>query len=265
MGRFITLAMMVLAVPAFAAAQHGGRGGGGSAAAAAPGRAATAIPRAAPAPAHANARPQAGGQSAARIGAPGMRGRNNGRGGNRGNTPGLGFDQNFNGTGSQNVPGLGFDYPHLAAINGNRHGRGGGRFDNGFSGFLLSPPVILEDGSTADSQPTDMQPTDGQTSAADEQDSAGDAPPMQRAPRRSRAAEPQVDSAPPAPPREVEQYVFVRRDGSLLFAVAYTWDKGTIRYITPDGLRRSVASDALDLHATQQFNEQRGVDFRAPA
>jgi hypothetical protein len=90
---------------------------------------------------------------------------------------------------------------------------------------------------------------------------------VQREPRRSRgsrSAEAQPESAP-APPRDVEQYVFVRRDGSLVFAVAYTWENGTLRYITPDGLRRSIGRDALDLNATQQFNEQRGVDFRAPA
>src|SRR5882762_4297990 len=82
--------------------------------------------------------------------------------------------------------------------------------------------------------------------------------------RCPRQVEPEADSAP-APPREEEQYVFVRRDGSLVFAVAYTWESGTLRYITPDGLRRTIGRDALDIEATQQFNEQRGVNFRAPA
>jgi hypothetical protein len=63
----------------------------------------------------------------------------------------------------------------------------------------------------------------------------------------------------------VEQYVLVRQDGGLVFAVAYTWENGTLRYITPDGLRRTIRRDALDLNATQQFNEQRGLDFRVPA
>jgi hypothetical protein len=30
-------------------------------------------------------------------------------------------------------------------------------------------------------------------------------------------------------------------------------------------MRRSVSRDALDLNATQQFNEQRGMTFRSPA
>ena len=64
---------------------------------------------------------------------------------------------------------------------------------------------------------------------------------------------------------ESEPYVFVRRDGTLFFANAYAWENGTLRYITPEGLRRTVTSDKLDLNATQQFNEQRGLTFRLPA
>ncbi len=74
-----------------------------------------------------------------------------------------------------------------------------------------------------------------------------------------------AENLAPAPQRDVEEYVFVRRDGGLVFAVAYSWDNGTLRYVTPEGLRRSIGRDALDLNATQQFNEQRGLNFRAPA
>jgi hypothetical protein len=59
--------------------------------------------------------------------------------------------------------------------------------------------------------------------------------------------------------------VFVRRDGTLFFATAYAWENGTLRYITPEGLRRTVTRDKLDLDATQQFNDQRGLSFRSPA
>jgi hypothetical protein len=69
----------------------------------------------------------------------------------------------------------------------------------------------------------------------------------------------------PAPEREADQYVFVRRDGTLFFAVAYAWENGTLRYITSEGLRHTVTADKLDLDATQQFNEQRGLIFRLPA
>src|SRR5260221_120312 len=64
--------------------------------------------------------------------------------GNRANFGSNGTD--FNGTNFNGVPGLGFDFPHLAAVNGNRHGHGG-RFDGapfGFGGFLLDSPGFIE-------------------------------------------------------------------------------------------------------------------------
>jgi len=61
-----------------------------------------------------------------------------------------------------------------------------------------------------------------------------------------------------------EEFVFVRRDGTVFFAVAYAWEKGTLRYITSQGLRRTVTQDTLDLDATRQFNEQRGLNFHSP-
>lgn len=254
--RFSITAITALVLPAFAAAQH--RGGGMSFAPA--GRSAPAISRATSAGAHATGRALSGSQSAARIGAPVLRTRNGTRITHRNNSGNFAF----NGTNFQDVPGLGFDYPHLAAISGNRrmHGNrflGGDPF--GFGGFLFGPSVIVEDVPVAESQPAD-----GQTSI-EEQEVADDAPPVQRPPHRARSprgVEPEADSTP-ATARDDEQYVFVRRDGSLVFAVAYAWESGTLRYITPDGLRRSIGRDALDLDATQQFNEQRGLNFRAPA
>jgi hypothetical protein len=51
----------------------------------------------------------------------------------------------------------------------------------------------------------------------------------------------------------------------VFFAVAYSWDQGSLRYISSEGTRRSVSRDTLDLKATQQFNEERGLTFRSPA
>ena len=78
------------------------------------------------------------------------------------------------------------------------------------------------------------------------------------------APAPAVESAIAAP-RQQDEFVFVRRDGTVFFAVAYAWENGTLRYVTSEGSRRSLASAALDLDATQQFNEQRGLNFRSPA
>jgi hypothetical protein len=160
-----------------------------------------------------------------------------------------GFSEN-----SADVPGLGFDYPHLASGNNGRVGRGRDRFGNGFgfSGFLLSPGVVVE-----------------QVPVYEEQGAAEQAPAENGAEAETASVAPErkvisrdTFSGPEIPAAE---YVFVRRDGGLLFAVAYSWDNGTLRYITREGLRRSVTQDSLDIDATQQFNEQRGLNFRSPA
>ena len=171
-------------------------------------------------------------------------------------------------TSFQNVPGLGFDYPHLAAISGNRHARPadfGGVFPFGSEGvFLTTPPLIVQEVVPVETQQAAVEdaPGDGET--------LGVVEPVRRP--RSRRSQPVYDSEPPRAaaaatpvPEDNTEYVFVRRDGGLLFAVGYTWDKGTLRYVTRDGLRRSVSRDALDLSATEQFNEQRGLRFTAPA
>jgi hypothetical protein len=60
-------------------------------------------------------------------------------------------------------------------------------------------------------------------------------------------------------------YVFVRRDGGVFFAVAFLRESDHLEYITPEGSHRSVALSALDLEATQRFNEERGLTFHLPA
>jgi hypothetical protein len=166
----------------------------------------------------------------------------------------------FGGTSFQDVPGLGFDFPHMAAINSGRRMREDVGFSPfGFSGFLLSSPsVIVEEVPVENQQP--------------EEGAAGNANDVERGLEgregRVRGAEGQslaATNAAPAPQHDAPEYVFVRRDGGLVFAVAYSWENGTLRYVTRDGFRRSVTRDALDMEATQQFNEQRGVSFRSPA
>jgi len=163
------------------------------------------------------------------------------------------FPASFNGS-----PGLGFDFSHLAAINdGHFHSRFHHRFNNGFgfSGFLLtSPEVIVEAPAVESQQPPAEEIVASNAPGADSRSNLED----QFLPSTS-------SSVPAPPPRDEAEYVFVRRDGTLLFGVAFSWDHGTLHYITRDGLRRSVPQDALDMDATQQFNEQRGVSFHLPA
>jgi len=153
------------------------------------------------------------------------------------------------------VPGLGFDYVHFAATHPNafKHQRTNlGGFFPFFSGGFVFPsiPAVVEDET----------PETTEEVVADE------------SPRRRvhimvpEAAAPAVSaSAESGPIAPSEEYVFVRRDGTVFFAVAYSWENGALRYITSQGLRGSVTREALDLGATQQFNEQRGLNFHSPA
>jgi hypothetical protein len=167
-----------------------------------------------------------------------------------------------------NVPGLGFDAVHVAATRGNRAGVGRDRdrdrsrrnefgvlfpFFDGGGYYVPTGPDISGD-----------VPGDGQ--AVDDAEDQGPGPddgpyPYDRAPRN--ANRPPAEQ--PGPQVNVPEYVFVRRDGTVFFAVAYSWDQGSLRYISSEGTRRSVSRDTLDLKATQQFNEERGLTFRSPA
>jgi hypothetical protein len=152
------------------------------------------------------------------------------------------------------VPGLGFDYPHLAAVNPARgrlrSGFGqGGAF--GFGGFLMSPEIIVENPQAVEEAQQSAEEEGPANVVADGRDAQ-----REYFPRTSPA---------PEPPRDDSEYVFVRRDGGLLFAVGYSWENGTLRYVTREGVRKSVTQDLLDMDATQQFNEQRGLNFRVPA
>jgi hypothetical protein len=160
-----------------------------------------------------------------------------------------------------NAPGLGFDFPHMAAVNSGRgFGRGHSHFNNGsfgFGGFLLSSPeVIVVEGQPGEA--TQTVSDDPVANAANDGVNSDRSLESQFLPAATRLG-------PPAPVRDASEYVFVRRDGTLLFGVAYSWDNGTLRYVTREGQRRSISQDTLDMDATQQFNEQRGVNFHTPA
>jgi hypothetical protein len=153
------------------------------------------------------------------------------------------------------VPGLGFDYVHYAAT----HPNGGRRHSNGGivpfvgGGIYVPYPVYMEGGAPAEpaveSSPAEAeQPAPAEVAAARPADVA-----VRSHANSSALAEP--DS----------EYVFVRRDGTVFFAVAFTFDSATLRYITRDGFRKTAPLASLDLAATQQFNEQRGLSPRLPS
>lgn len=154
------------------------------------------------------------------------------------------------------IPGLGFDYVHFAAVHPGFYNRNflGGAVVPFIGGGLYVPFGYFGEPVPTAEPPAepDVQPAQAQTEPPDY------AAPPASAPRRERT----VASTPPAPSPE---FIFVRRDGSVFFAIAYSWSNGSLQYITQDGLRRVAPLATLDLDATSQFNEQRGLSFRSPA
>ena len=103
------------------------------------------------------------------------------------------------------------------------------------------------------------------------------------APEEQAAASPIRDSSPTSEetsvaketetqPREdtyaalkpVNEYVFVKRDGTRVFAVAYSLLKDKIQYVTKEGLRRTLVLDSLDFDETEKSNEDRGNTVNLP-
>lgn len=167
------------------------------------------------------------------------------------------FDSRALPPGCSTVPGLGFDVPHLAAtcgpeaVGAGRHALQSSFFFPILDGGFIMPgaPAVVEE--AAEAQPSE--------------DAEADVRERGHRVRVSREEPVPVSQPDTTPVRETSEYVFVRRDGTVFFAVAYAWENGTLRYVTSEGLRRSVTRDSLDLNATQQFNEQRGLNFRLPA
>ena len=164
-----------------------------------------------------------------------------------------------------NVPGLGFDAVHVAATRGNRrHDGRDGRGHGNESGVLF--PFFGGGGYYVPTGPDISGDAQGDGQAVDDAEDQGPEPddrPYDRTPRMGNAG--RVPMEQPVPQVNVPEYVFVRRDGTVFFAVAYSWEQGALRYISSEGTRRSVSRDTLDLKATQQFNEERGLTFRSPA
>lgn len=166
-------------------------------------------------------------------------------------SPGAPFFDNSN-----PVPGLGFDYVHFFAVHPNWGAShpvtgvvlpffGGG-------GFYIPVPYYTESTPQEEAQEnvSNEQPESNRRAYAQE--------PSASAPSRS-------TSYSPSPSEPVAEFVFVKRDGSTLFAVAYILLNDKVQYVTKEGLRRSVALDSLDFAATQKFNEELGNTINLPA
>jgi hypothetical protein len=60
------------------------------------------------------------------------------------------------------------------------------------------------------------------------------------------------------------EFVFVNRDGTKFNAVAYSFLKDKLHYVTKEGVRHTASLDSLDLQATQKLNEQLGNTINLP-
>jgi hypothetical protein len=152
------------------------------------------------------------------------------------------------------VPGFGFDYTHFFAVHpnaGRHHFRDSGFVIPFFDGGFYLPVPAYDQGAPA-------------PQADDTQSSNQPAPVEQPSTRDTEANSRDRWRSEPLPPEQAE-YVFVRQDGSLIFAVAYSLINDRLQYVTAEGLRRTIPLNTLDFAATQQFNEQRGVSIRLPA
>lgn len=65
-----------------------------------------------------------------------------------------------------------------------------------------------------------------------------------------------------APLPDEGQFVLVMRDGTRIKAAAFTRSSDTIIYISPDGLRHTIALSDLDTEATLRLNSERGSQLQ---
>ena len=63
---------------------------------------------------------------------------------------------------------------------------------------------------------------------------------------------------------KLAEFVFVHRDGTTFNAVAYSFLKDKLQYVTKEGIRHTASFDSLDLDATQKVNEELGNTINLP-
>jgi len=94
------------------------------------------------------------------------------------------------------------------------------------------------------------QPPDSNTQESDQGPAAA-------APTRYRSSSNDINES-------LSEFVFVQRDGSKFYAVAYSVLNDKLHYVTKEGIRRTSALDSLDWDATQKLNEDLGNTINLP-
>ncbi len=183
------------------------------------------------------------------------------------------------------VPGLGFDFPHMAAVSGAlsnsswRFGRNDYPGQGSFAPVLFGGYAYYADdpGYDQQDQQTEQQP-EQQTEQQPEQQSERQTQPqpqivaMQQPVAAQQDADsgsdagnlstPESESRAAAPIRDVGDFILVRRDGRILFASVFSVVGSQLQYVTPEGIRHTLAMSDLDAGATQQMNEARGTSVQ---
>ncbi len=180
------------------------------------------------------------------------------------------------------VPGLGFDFTHLAARNRNLGARAA--IDPATQHRLALERQLRRDAprAVAPAFPVVLNTIVVNVNVAPqppvvivqepEPDPDYDLERARYVERLERLERRELDAVAPIPTyepplRESDELVLIRRDGALLFAVAFTVRPDAtgdprLVYITREGHRRSVAVAELDLPATRDMNEARGTSLQ---
>lgn len=175
---------------------------------------------------------------------------------------------------SADVPGLGFSYADFFALHPNQRVIGFPNRNGAFRGFAFFSPYGLygypgyysddtsaADQSQAQTQPDYEQPQQQQPQVVYVLPPGYQAVPGGNAPGMPGPAQPPTSDAPSGP----NEYVLMRRDGTVLLANAFTVESGQVTYITPEGGRHKVDLSDLDVDATRKMNEERGTNISLPS
>lgn len=183
------------------------------------------------------------------------------------------FANSFSFDDSSGVPGLGFDFPHLAAIsgalhNGSFHFGHHNHFEQGsfvpilFGGYPYYPYYADDFGYDPQEQQPAQQPVPQSQPQPQIIVIQMPAPAQQAADSGNDTGNLSATGSAPqaeAPIRDVGDFIFVRRDGRILFASVFSVVGTQLTYVTPEGFRRTLEMSDLDGDATQQMNEAHGT------
>jgi hypothetical protein len=167
------------------------------------------------------------------------------------------------------VHGLGFDFAHPAPVGGGlgnnpfSHFGGHGRSGQGpFVGILFGGfPYYYDDSGSDQSGQQVAQQTDQQTDQQ-AQENVATQQSVDTGNDVGNLSAYAPEDQPQAPVRDVGDFILVRRDGRILFASIFSVVGTQLQYVTPEGIRRTLAMADLDASATQQINEARGTTLQ---